>query len=243
MMKTTEKVIVRLKELIDENGPGYITEKPYDVYKKMTEAVPEANIIAGAILMMISCGIWQSAILAEDCTKMSGQIQKCCFNKKMTDQLTEVIQNLYSADNKTEWKSRKNEGLRKFRKVDHTFKWEGFSVWDAGNGTVDCYYNADIMLRPVKPPIKNATLDKMLKKNPFMNEDDIFKYYEKDLKQYLDSEFEEYCNCDDYYQPVVEDYDVEYDVKDWCSKNGFEIISCEGEGNDGGYEPKFIRRW
>ena len=33
------------------------------------------------------------------------------------------------------------------------------------------------------------------------------------------------------------------DVKDWCKENGFKIISCEGEGNDSGFEPDSVRRW
>ena len=39
-----------------------------------------------------------------------------------------------------------------------------------------------------------------------MTKESIREFYEKKLKEYLDSEFEEYCTCDDYYEPVVEDY-------------------------------------
>ena len=54
----------------------------------------------------------------------------------------------------------------------------------------------------------------------------------------MDSEFEEYCTCDDYYEPVVEDFELTYDVEHWCKENGFEVVSCEGDGSNGGYEPK-----
>lgn len=69
--------------------------------------------------------------------------------------------------------------------------------------------------------------------------------FTKRLQEYLDYEFEEYCTEDDYYQPVVEDFgsNLEYDLKQWSKKNGFEYVSCEGDGDDGGYEPKFRKGW
>ncbi|MBR1643362.1 MAG: recombinase family protein [Butyrivibrio sp.] len=36
---------------------------------------------------------------------------------------------------------------------------------------------------------------------------------------------------------------LEYDVKAWAKKNGFNVISCNGDGRDDGYEPKFRRGW
>ena len=49
-----------------------------------------------------------------------------------------------------------------------------------------------------------------------MTKESIYKFYEKKLIEYLDSEFEEYCTCDDYYEPVVEDFELTYDVEHWC---------------------------
>ena len=82
--------------------------------------------------------------------------------------------------------------------------------------------------------IQNKDLQKLLKKNPFMTKESIYAFYEKKLKKYLNPEFEEYCTCDDYYEPVVEAFELTY---------GFEVISYEGDGSDGGYEPKFRRSW
>ncbi len=157
----------------------------------------------------------------------------------MSDKLTDVIQTLYSKDNKAEWNEKREEGLEQFLKSNDTFKWEGFSVWEVGNGTVNCFYDAEIELHPTKMAGQNKNLQKLLKKNPFMTKESIREFYEKKLKEYLDSEFEEYCTCDDYYEPVVEDFELTYDVEHWCKENGLEVVSCEGEGRDGGYEPKF----
>lgn len=239
-----KRMIEKLKELIDKNGYDYLTDKPSIVYKELEEAAPDEIITAGAILMLLVCGVWDEVKCIGDKEELSGKLQKKCgFNKKMSDKLTDVIQTLYSEDNKAEWKNKRDEGLVQFLKNNHTFKWEGFSVWEEGNGSVDCFYNAEIELHPTKMVNQNKDLQKLLKKNPFMTKESIYKFYEKKLIEYLDSEFEEYCTCDDYYEPVVEDYDLTYDVEQWCKENGFEVISCEGEGSDGGYEPQFRRDW
>ena len=42
-----------------------------------------------------------------------------------------------------------------------------------------------------------------------MEKDEIHKIFQEKLREYLDYEFEEYCTEDDYYQPVVEDFEIE----------------------------------
>ena len=129
-------------------------------------------------------------------------------------------------------------------KEDYSCKWNGYAVWDEGNGTVDCFYEAEIVIKPTEEiVVKHKELDKVLTKNPFTTKTEIQKLFERSIQDYLESEFKEYCECDDYYQPVVEDFDAEYSIKEWCGKNGFIFISCVGKGSDGGYDPKFRRGW
>ena len=150
-MNDVERMIEKLKELIDKNGYDYLTDKPLAVYKELEEAVPNEIITAGAILTLLVCGVCDDAKRIEDKEELSGKLQKKCgFNKKMSDKLADVIQTLYSEDNKAEWKNKREEGLVQFLKNNHTFKWKGFSVWEVGNGSVDCFYNAEIELHPTK---------------------------------------------------------------------------------------------
>ena len=72
-----------------------------------------------------------------------------------------------------------------------------------------------------------------------MTRGEIHEYFRKKLCDYLDGEFDDFCTCDDYYQPVVEDFEAETCVEDWCLDNGFELISCRGKGHDTGYEPYY----
>ena len=239
-----ELIAEKIKELIDKNGPDYLTDKPHSVYKELVERDQNNAVIAGAILMLLASGGWNTAKLIKDKDELSKRIQKdCYFNKKMSDRLADIIRILYSKDNNEEWKNKKGEGLAQFLEQEHAFRWEGFAAWDAGNCTMDCYYDADIKLKPVKEAGTNKELQKRLKKNPFLSADEIYKFYEKELDEYLNREFEEYCTCDDYYEPVVEDFEIDSYVEDWCKKNGFKLISCEGDGRDEGYEPKFTRGW
>lgn len=241
-MKNNERIIEELKKLIDANGLKYLTDKPYKAYTVLVNALPDDTMMAAAILMLLSSGVWDSAILLKSWDDISKKIQNdCCFNKKMSDCLADIIVTLYSADNQSEWKNKKNSGLKDFLKQGHSFRWEGFSVWDAGNGTVDCYYDADIVLTPTKEAGTNEVLLKQLKKNPFMTKEAIHKLFDKELEDYLNREFEDYCTCDDYYKPVVEDFELGSYIESWCRENGFELVSYTGDGRDDGYEPKFTR--
>ena len=75
-----------------------------------------------------------------------------------------------------------------------------------------------------------------------MKEEQIGLYFEKQLKEVLDREFLEYVTEDDYYEPVVEDFEAEYYAKEWGKKNGFELISFDGNGDTGEYDVRG-RHW
>ncbi len=175
-----ESVAEKLKELIDENGPKYLTEEPYKVYKELLRSGVTDRKIAGALLMLFASGIPDLVRPEDDPSFLSKLIQRdCCLNKKMADILADIVLLLHSRENEEEWKNK-------------------------------------------------------VKKNPFTKTEDIRKLYIKDLKEHLDYEFKDYCTCDDYYQPVAEDFELEAYLKDWCDDNGFKIVSCEGDGGDGG---------
>ena len=106
-------------------------------------------------------------------------------------------------------------------------------------------YHPKIILKPTKEISKDKELVQKLTKNPFLTKKKICDLFEKRLRNFLDDEFEDYCTAEDYYQPVVEDFgdNLEYDLKKWCEQTGFEIVSCDGDGDDEGYEPKIKRGW
>ena len=240
-----ESVAEKLKELIDENGPKYLTEEPYKVYKELIRTKTTDKKTAGALLMLFVSGIMETVTPDDVLADMSKRIQReCCFNKKMADALTVIVLSLHSHENEEEWNNKNFDGLIRFKKEKLKFKWEGFSTWREHGGSVDCYYHADLILSAREDLVIDKELTRSLKKNPFMKVEAIRDFYENKIKEHLDYEFEEYCMEDDYYQPVVEDFDCEYHLEKWCKEHGFELISCNGEGRDGGYEPDYVRnRW
>ena len=244
MTGSVEAVINSLKGMINRNGPHYLSDKPYQVYEELKESGITDRKTAGAILLFLVNGMMDELDRDIDFDSLCKEIQKeCCFNKKMAEKLTSIFLSLYSIANKEEWKNRELEGLSQFLKKDFTCIWNGFSVWQTEGGSVDCHYKAEMILRPTEPDCIGKKLLDPLKKNPFMTKEAITDFYEHEIQDYLDDEFERYCTCEDYYQPVVEDFEFDYYLAEWCRKNGFEIVSYEGDGHDDGYEPSFTRHF
>ena len=91
-------------------------------------------------------------------------------------------------------------------------------------------------------------MKQLLAKNPLTTAEEIFKYYQDELLELLDSDFEFYCTNDDYYPPVVEDYGDNFEgvVNEFCQKHGMELVFSEYKGDTGDFEPDEdcrLRRW
>lgn len=246
MKKSNELTVKCLKEMIDRNGPSYLADEPYEAFKGLIEAGATDRKTAAVLLYVLASGLIKDMESEKDEEALSEEIHgKCGLNKRMADQAANILHSLYSSDHKKEWESKDHEGLRQFFAEEFVYTWKGFAVWDEGNGTVDCHYEAEIVLEPTEAVSKDEELTQLLKKNPFMTNSEIHELFADRLKNYLDDEFEYYCTAEDYYQPVVEDYgeNLEYDLIEWCKKNGFEFVSVDGDGDDDGYEPKFRRGW
>lgn len=233
-------IIDKLKDLIDENGPNYLSDDPYGVFTELTESGACDRKTASAILCLLANGLSDAIGSDSDFMEVSGKIQKeCSFNKRMADRVTVIFIQLYSRDNEEEWEKRDLGGLKSFKEEEFICSWEGTAYWDAGSGGVDCHYKAEIVLMPTEHIEIDRTLARALKQNPFMTKESVGDHYRKQLRKYLDCEFEYYCTCEEYYQPCVEDFMDDRDpVGTWCKENGFEPVACEGEGYDDGYEPK-----
>ena len=245
MAEGIETIVAGLKDIIDKNGPDYLEDEPYQVYIKLIESGATDQKTAAALLHFLAMGLLKGAKF-DDAELLSEIIRReCSLNKRMSDRLALILLSLYTDENRRKWEGKDREGLSQFLGEEFTCSWKGFAVWDGGNGTVDCHYEAEIILMPTESIATDEELVSLLKKNPFMAKDTIHDLFVRRLKGFLDYKFEEYCTEDDYYQPVVENFGVnmDYDLPNWCKENGFELVSFEGDGDDGGYEPKFRRGW
>ena len=246
MQKDITSIISNLKGIVDRKGSTYLTDKPYEVYLELIESTTADRKTAAAILHLLVSDLMGDVRTGYDTAILSEIIQReCSLNKRMSDRLALIMYSLYSEANRNEWRRREHEGLRRFLKEKFTCTWKGFAVWDAGNGTVDCHYEAEIVLVPTEAIKTDKKLVQQLKKNSFLTKEAIHDLFAERLEEYLDNKFDYYCTCDNYYQPVVEDYgsNLEYELIEWCKENGFNYVSCEGAGEDDGYEPKYRNGW
>lgn len=244
MEERIKRAIDELKTVVDQNGPDYLAREPFKVYEKLKNSKNVSKKTSGLILYALVNDMQSVVTTDMDPVLLSKKIQTgCSLNKKAADFLSAIFSGLYSKENEASWAEKDMEGLKQFLKDEFVCKWEGSAVWDAGNGTVDCYFQAEIILEPTEDSSADKGLSKMLETNPFTTKEEISQYFRKCLRDYLDGEFEEYCTEEDYYQPVCEDFDVDYYVSQWCKEHGFELVSCDGDGGDGGYEPKYRNGW
>ena len=243
MTDTVGKISNVLKKMIDVKGPGYLACEPYSAFKELIGSGAADRKTASAILCFLTNDMLKDVSGESDFVLMSKRVQKeCGFNKKTADRVTAIFIALYTQDNEKEWKNKELEGLAKFKKENFVCTWKGYAYWDAGGGGVACHYESEIILIS-KKLVLDKKLQQAIEKNPFMTNEAISEHYRKSLREYLDLEFEEYCTCEEYYQPTVEDFEIDHRVEEWCKRNGFEVISCEGSGYDDGYEPSFRRGW
>lgn len=242
-MDTVNDAFRKLYDIINREGFDYLKDKSYEVFLELNGKTLADKFMASAIFSTLVMGIPGEARKTESPEDLSKTIRKRCrFMKSLADQLAEGYTKLFSKENSTQWKTMEHSGLVEYLAEKQTVLWNGFAVWERGNCTMDCVFTAEIVIQPTEAIKEDKKLSSDLKKNPFLQKDKIAEYFEKLLKSWLENDFEEYCTEDDYYPPVVEDYELDYCVKEWCGKHGFNLISCKGSGEDKGFEPKG-RRW
>ncbi len=247
MKEEIENIIVYLKKMIDKNSSNYLIDNPFVVY---TELIKHNNVdrkIAASLLYyLVNTKSIKELTSNKSSESLSDSIQKeCSLNKDMADNIALIVVSLFSTLNQKEWKKRKQEGLKQFLDEDFIITWKGFATWDPGEVTVDCHYEAKIILKPTDAIKKHEKLSLMLKKNSFLTKKEIHDYFENSLTKCLDDDFDDYCTCEEYYEPYVEDYssNLSDEVEKWCKENGFKLMSIDGDGYSDDYEPKHRRGW
>ncbi len=132
-----------------------------------------------------------------------------------------------------------------FCKKEWSFPWEGFETWYSGNVHVDCSCTAETIIQVINKSKVYEDTEVFLREHSFATANQIYGEYLNKLCEILDDDFHEYAQCDDYYPPVGEDYAINYSdiVERFCNEHGFEIISCQCDGETSDYEQNFGQRW
>ena len=245
--KHVQNIGDQIKEIISQNGQQYLTEKThaYAVYLTLLNDERIDAQKAAAVLLTLLSGIPAYALSGADHAGLVKKIQtQCFFTKRIAEEIAAMYEQLFSKENRKEWDGKSLQGYKEFLSREWPVDWYGEATWDDGPGFVECSYKARFVIRPAKN-FANDALRAQLKTNPFLSAEDIFEDFQHDLLGHLNSEFSWYCSDDDYYPPVVEDFDFKHELKEWCRENAFEIVNIsESSGETGDFEPKNPkRRW
>ena len=90
--KPVEDIVKVLKDIINQNGPKYITTKPFEVYEKLLKSGASDQRTATALL-----SVFVSSLIPFTDEKLhSSLIQtECSLNETMSDRLSSILRALY----------------------------------------------------------------------------------------------------------------------------------------------------
>lgn len=229
----TLSVISVLDALIRGEGYEYIYEFAYNVYKILLEK-GIGRICAAAVLYALACDIGRGRN-----ENIREQVDKrLLLSKEGADFICSVFCALYADDSLSVMKSEEYAGLDEFCSSEHEAVIEAYATWCYKGGSrqdYTCTYRLTIRVED-KNLLENDLKDK-LDKNPFLKADDIYKLYVDRLREYITDKFEDYCTCDDYYPPVVDDflYNCGEEIEDYLGKYGIKLISDDFDYRESDY--------
>lgn len=236
-MKDVKLIVKEIKSVIDREGLEFLKDHPDKVYDILIKSDSVDKNTALILFTSLKQELPTFMEKAQSEEKIFEHIKSFDFySESVCALLAKVYAALYSDQNRRSWLDKVFSGVKSFLKKDFKVVWIGFSEWSCDQGYVDCHFNSMITLRVKDEALVYKALKQELKVNSFLSEEKITEIFSKSLTSYLDNEFNDYCLADDYYEPVAEDFEVDYHVEDWCKDNGFEIVSVQGHGDTGGFE-------
>lgn len=243
----TAIMTARLKSIIDERGFQYMHDHAYEIYELFMREKQLDDVYARVLLSCLLSADFMKAKEADcDLSLLSVRIQKnCALRKSVADQMAEVFLLLFASENMRDWQKKDLSGFREFCAHEWELKWSGFSRWQTSGGSMDCRAKVTAAVRITEPEQVKKDHADLLGQNPFTTADEIRVVYQRLLSEKLDSDFDYYCTCDDYYPPVVEDYGIncEEQLDQFCSKHGMELIDFDYSGDLSDYIPDHNNSW
>ena len=240
-VSTKSSAVQAITALINANGPAYPAKHPAELLEVLSQELGDDPLV-GALYYSCLYGIFKEA--AKKSVSLEGlteEIQKrCAFRKAFAGKLAKILKEAYSADNLDRLKKAKGTAFENLcDSAGWPFVWDGEAEWTCGNGFVECFGHGEAEIRVVDREKLHSLLQKILPNLAYYSQEEIQEAIAKQLSADLDRKFEEFCEDDDYYESVVEDYDFEYDLKEYCRKYGLQARDFSYEGKDGGFEADF----
>lgn len=220
-----------LKKLVSQNGYDYVYESAYNVYKTLIKEKVDRDIANVMLYSLIS------GTARENKNDIKREIAKKLFlNSGMADVVSNIFSLLYEEKALSKMKEKEYKGLEEFLNGEWELTSEGEATWQyKGGSKTDYSYTYKITIHVSDKYKVKKELFYKLKKNPFLKAEDIRAYYEDKVDEIISGEFEEYCTSDDYYPPVVEDFDstIDYVMEKFLPQHGLEMIGDEYDYDEG----------
>lgn len=223
-----------LKDYIWKNGFEKLSSNPFSVYEDMVYEGKISTRTARLILVSLMCGAHEKAREGKSVDVIVEYLQKeCSLTRKMARNLAVMLGALFDEANTNEWSDAERRGFGAFCESIWTIEWSGRCDWHAKhNVSYPCYAKAVLEFEVADAGLLEKHLEKELKNNPFLTEDDVYMILMQQIKDGLDGDMQDFCDADDYYEPYFEEfvgegtYESEKKWKSW----GLDIVSFEGNG-------------
>ncbi|MCD8295674.1 MAG: hypothetical protein LUE27_10625 [Clostridia bacterium] len=228
------KVADAIKAIIDREGLGYLDTDAYSVYTELLENKAADGKTARMILIALLAGAHRQK--KRDASSLSSFIQQeCGLSASNADDISGILAELLSADNRKEWKDNAEKGFREFCDNEWSYELYSSAEWNSRGRHMDCSCTVNMDIAVDEADALHKALEKLLSKNPFTTADEIYRFIKSKLQKKLDDDFEEYCDVDDYYPPYVEEEygDICNDaINDFCADYGLKLLSFDYEGDE-----------
>lgn len=241
-MKPTERIhlTIALSDYIDRSGLMYPSENPSAFLEYLMNRCGETP--ETALMYYFSCsGVFTAAAGSNATTaKVAAFIQEQCgFKRKPALDYAGMIMGVYSKPRIEALNEMKNNAFDEFcQEESFEFTWQGQTEWRSDGGTAECTGDGTGYFR-VSDRLKLAAFfEKTFPTYAYASIAEIEDVIEDHLRNSMDQAFDEYCNEDDYYPPVVEDFEFEDALTNIGKPLGLEVVAADFSGECGDWEPK-----
>ena len=239
----TEEVAKVICAIIRDKSIEYLKREPVEVYDALLNSKVKPYS-ARLVLMSLMCGAVNQVEKKGFDEKVLARFfeKECGLRKEVAADLAQLYSLLFGDGRLQRLKDKELKGLDAFCRKSWTLDVDVDATWECDSGNVDCNYKATVVISGSDKTLVKETVAKELKANPFLKAEEIKTLLEDKLNEVVGDDFEDYVTAEEYYEPIPEDYDENFEdiIEEFCRKNGLCLKSFEGEGHSDGFDSDYI---
>lgn len=240
----TDDVAKALRAIILDKSIEYLKREPIEVYDALLNSKVK-QYSARLVLMSLMCGAVEQIEKNEFDEKLLARFieKECGLREEVASDIVQLYSLLFGEGRLQVLKNKELKGFDAFCRKTWTLNVDVGATWECDSGHVDCNYKASVAISISDKMLVKDAIAKELESNPFLKPEEIKVLFEEKLNEVVSDDFEDYVTAEEYYEPVPEDYDdnFEYVADDFCKRNGLRLNSFEGEGHSDGFDSDYDR--